>query len=461
MLHRLKKIYGSENFSYFIRYFAVFTLIFGLMTMIIFQLMRSTMYQSSDENFKEFLDDPSLIVNFALARGISSDAEVIIEQETPDASSVAPKKVEEAPDSGQPFKPSKLRLNSNYHVILYDKDGNIVNDLDTISGLSSIKVDPEQLDEIVEQTVTTAFGDDESYRMITCDISDEESVVAMNLDIHYATILYNTTQIMDSISHYESTVMLVMISFWLISILASIYLARVSLRPLLMSFQKQKDFVENASHELRTPLAVLQNRLESLFRKPEATILESSEKIASSLEEVRNMRILTTNLMNLARRDDGLKPEIGPVAPTYFETIFDNFTLIAEENDRQLIVENRLKGLIYTDKTLLKQVMTILFDNAIKYSEEGGVIRILLDLRDRHLIFSIADDGLGISDADKKKIFDRFYRVDKARTRQKGGFGLGLSLAKQILDILNGSITVKINHPKGSIFEIRLPIKTK
>lgn len=68
--------------------------------------------------------------------------------------------------------------------------------------------------------------------------------------------------------------------------------------------------MENASHELRTPLAVLQNRLESLFRKPEATILESSEKIASSLEEVRNMRLLTTNLMNLARRDDGLKAEI-------------------------------------------------------------------------------------------------------------------------------------------------------
>ena len=297
--------------------------------------------------------------------------------------------------------------------------------------------------------------------MITCDISNEETIAAMNLDIQYATILYNTTQIMDSISRYKSTVMLVMISFWLISIVASIYLAQVSVRPLLISFQKQKDFVENASHELRTPLAVLQNRLESLFRKPEATILESSEKIASSLEEVRNMRMLTTNLMNLARRDDGLKPEIGPVAPTYFETIFDNFSLIAEENDRQLMVENRLKGLIFTDKTLLKQVMTILFDNAIKYSEEGGVIRILLDVRDRHLIFSIADDGLGISDADKKKIFDRFYRVDKARTRQKGGFGLGLSLAKQILDILNGSITVRNNQPKGSIFEIRLPIKTK
>ncbi len=83
------------------------------------------MYQSSDENFQEFLDDPSLIVNFAMARGISSDAEVIIEQETPDAGTITPKQEEEAPEPGQPFKPSKLRLNTNYHVILYDKDGNI------------------------------------------------------------------------------------------------------------------------------------------------------------------------------------------------------------------------------------------------------------------------------------------------------------------------------------------------
>lgn len=75
--------------------------------------------------------------------------------------------------------------------------------------------------------------------------------------------------------------------------------------------------MENASHELRTPLAVLQNRLESLFRKPEATILESSESIASSLEEVRNMRMLTTNLLNLARRDDGIEPEITEVNPSF------------------------------------------------------------------------------------------------------------------------------------------------
>lgn len=460
MLSRLKRIYQTDNFSYFIRYFAVFTLIFGMMTMIIFQLMRSTMYQSSDDNFKEFLQDPSLIINFALARGISADAEVILEQNQDSESTSSSSSNQSKEENRKAFDPSKkLRLNTNYHIILYDSKGNILNDQDALSGLSGLKLNTKKLNEIVETSVTTAFGEDESYRMMTVDLSKSNMIASSNIDIRYATILFNTTQIKDSLSSYEATVSLVMVSFWLISIFASIYLSRLSVKPLLASFQKQKDFVENASHELRTPLAVLQNRLESLFRKPEATIMESSESIASSLEEVRNMRILTSNLLNLARRDDGLKIEITEVPAGFFNDVFDNYQMMAEENGRTLQVTNTVHQSIHTDKVLLKQLMTILFDNALKYTEEEGQIAISLSASDRSLIFSVADNGLGISDDDKKKIFDRFYRVDKARTRQKGGFGLGLSLAKQILDSLNGTITVKDNQPKGTIFEIRLPIK--
>ena len=224
--------------------------------------------------------------------------------------------------------------------------------------------------------------------------------------------------------------------------------------------QKQQSFVENASHELRTPLAVLQNRLETLFRKPEATIMDVSESIASSLEEVRNMRFLTTNLLNLARRDDGIKPEIAEVSPQFFKTTFTNYGLIASENDRVFESENRIYRPIMTDQLLLKQLMTILFDNAIKYTEEDGKIEFLVHCTDRHLYLTVSDNGIGISATDKKKIFDRFYRVDKARTRQKGGFGLGLSLAKQIVDSLRGTITVKDNKPRGTIFEVKITIQS-
>ncbi|MBS8053072.1 cell wall metabolism sensor histidine kinase WalK, partial [Streptococcus suis] len=83
--------------------------------------------------------------------------------------------------------------------------------------------------------------------------------------------------------------------------------------------------------------------------------------------------------------------------------------------------------------------------------------QITANIKDKSVYFTVADNGLGISDADKKKIFDRFYRVDKARTRQKGGFGLGLSLAQQIIKTLGGKISVRDNQPKGTIFEVGLP----
>lgn len=108
------------------------------------------------------------------------------------------------------------------------------------------------------------------------------------------------------------------------------------------------------------------------------------------------------------------------------------------------------------DKALLKQLMTILFDNAIKYTDKEGVVDIKVKTTEKNLLISVIDNGPGIKDEEKKKIFDRFYRVDKARTRQTGGFGLGLALAQQIVISLKGSISVKDNLPKGSIFEVKL-----
>ena len=288
----------------------------------------------------------------------------------------------------------------------------------------------------------------------------ETNSSTVSSNVKYAAVLINTSQLEQISQNHEHLIVVVMASFWLLSLIASVYLARVSVKPLLESMQKQKSFVENASHELRTPLAVLQNRLENLFRKPEATIMESSESIASSLEEVRNMRFLTTNLLNLARRDDGLKPEIAEVSPQFFKTTFTNYELIASENDRVFDYENRIYRPFMTDQLLLKQLMTILFDNAIKYTEEDGKIEFVVYATDRHLYLTVADNGIGISAADKKKIFDRFYRVDKARTRQKGGFGLGLSLAKQIVDALRGTISVKDNKPRGTIFEVKIAIQS-
>lgn len=437
MFKKLRKNWYAEDFSYFIRNFGVFTLIFSAMTLIILQVMHSSLYTSVDEKLLSLSKNPQDIIQLAVNRA------------TEDVKDLGSGSVASASDK-------KPNVSSNTEVILLDSNLNQLVTGNRFLGLDRITFNKKDLNHIRQLHVVNSYGQDEIYRVVLTEMN----IDSVSTNIKYAAILINTSQLEQISQNHEQLIVVVMASFWILSLLASLYLARVSVKPLLESMQKQQNFVENASHELRTPLAVLQNRLETLFRKPEATIMESSESIASSLEEVRNMRLLTTNLLNLARRDDGIKPDLGEVQPEFFNTIFTNYEMIATENHKVFHFENRIKRTIITDKLLLKQLMTILFDNAVKYTEEDGEINFVITATDRNLYLTVSDDGIGISQADKKKIFDRFYRVDKARTRQKGGFGLGLSLAKQIVDALKGSISVKDNKPHGTIFEVKIAIQT-
>lgn len=437
MFNKIKNNWYAEDFSYFIRNFGVFTLIFSAMTLIILQVMHSSLYTSVDEKLLALSNNPQNVIQLAVNRA----SENLKDINGGDVSSNSDKKV---------------TISSNTEVILFDSNLNQLVTGNRFLGLDKITFNKKDLNHIRQLHVINSYGQDEVYRAVLTEMNIE----TVSTNIKYAAVLINTSQLEQISQNHEQLIVVVMASFWILSILASLYLARVSVKPLMESIQKQKSFVENASHELRTPLAVLQNRLETLFRKPEATIMESSESIASSLEEVRNMRFLTTNLLNLARRDDGIKPEFEEVEPDFFNATFTNFEMIASENNRVFRFENRIHRTIITDKLLLKQLMTILFDNAVKYTEEEGDIYFEISTTERSLYLTVADNGIGISAADKKKIFDRFYRVDKARTRQKGGFGLGLSLAKQIADALKGSISVKDNKPYGTIFEVKIAIQT-
>lgn len=442
MLNRIKRTVNADDFSYFIRYFGLFTLIFSTMTLIIIQVMRSSLYTTVDENLKIISKDRYSIISLASRAGNNMDRE-----EEEDSKSY------DEPDHEDRPKPS-VTSNSTA-ILLNDKFENVTTG-DGFLDLKSITFSKSYLNKIKQIQITNRYNQKESYRAYLVDIDPDDYIDG----VKYAVIMTNISQLEQTSEKHESQIALVMICFWGISLFASIFLAKMSVKPLLESMNRQKAFVENASHELRTPLAVLQNRLEALFRKPEATIMESSENIASSLDEVRNMRLLTTNLLNLARRDDGIKLEYGEINPSFFRQTFANYEIIAEENDKVFEYENQVDKSLVSDKVLLKQLMTILFDNALKYTEEDGKIRFVAQFKDRYLYFRVEDNGPGIPDEAKKRIFDRFYRVDKARTRQKGGFGLGLSLAKQIVEAFNGTIAVRDNKPKGTIFEVKLTTKS-
>lgn len=403
------------------------------MTTIILQIMRYGVYSSVDTRLQEAVNSYESYVNMALARIFSVET---------DGDGITFK-----------FDPSKKPNYkvSNIDVLLYDKEGNLLNTVDAYAQFGTVSLDTSKLNEIVDGQLQTSFGQKEKFHYVTIKVSSSDYP-----SVKYATFLVNVSQLDEANDRFITITISVMVVFWIISVAASVYLAKWSRKPILESYEKQKSFVENASHELRTPLAVLQNRLESLFRKPNSTILDNSESIAASLDEVRNMRLLTTNLLNLARRDDGLNPEIEDIVPSFIDDIFENYSMIAEDSGKTFIGKNQTNRTFKSDKTLLKQLMTILFDNSIKYTGDDGEIIFTVKTTDKQLILQVADNGPGIANEDKKKIFDRFYRVDKARTRQSGGFGLGLSLAQQIVHSLKGTIVVKDNIPKGTIFEVKL-----
>ncbi|MGT2674564.1 sensor histidine kinase [Streptococcus rupicaprae] len=444
MRDKFRKMLRSDTFAYFLRYTSIFSFVFLIMTVIILQIMAATLYRTTDEALLQSAEKPEKIILLAQVRSILG----------PDISEFKIKADPKNENHNPSGSDQILRAPANSNVILFDDEYTIVSDNDSTLGLDGIKPNFSDLNTVREVSVKTTFDRIDDYRYIVTKVSEDEGFE----NITYAMLLINVSQLKLMNAENKKIVMVVMASFWLISILASVALTVLTIRPIREAYEKQKAFVENASHELRTPLTVLQNRLEALFRKPEATIMDQFEAIASSLDEVRNMRILTTNLLNIARRDGDFQVTIEDIQPEFFETTFDNYSLIADETGKRFVGHNLVRQTIRMDITLLKQVLTILFDNAVKYTEDDGDIYMVSRLRDRQLVITVEDNGIGIADEDKKKIFDRFYRVDKARTRQNGGLGLGLSLAKQIVDRLGGQITIQDRYPKGTVFEVRLPL---
>ncbi|MBM7607736.1 signal transduction histidine kinase [Lysinibacillus composti] len=228
-----------------------------------------------------------------------------------------------------------------------------------------------------------------------------------------------------------------------------------------VSMEQQKRFVEDASHDLRTPLAIILGHLSLIQRwgKNDKRVLEKS--IQTSIKETNRVIELTNRLLQLTHIDKLEEEEID-------NSIRCNVTSILDEisNDYELIhqhinisINNSLgeKPFVAIQEEQLKQVLIILFDNAIKYSGDDKKIIVTLETQQQKCKIEIIDNGYGISNEDLPYIFDRFYRVDKARSRELGGTGLGLSIAKDIIQKYNGEISAESKLGKGTTITIILP----
>jgi len=224
------------------------------------------------------------------------------------------------------------------------------------------------------------------------------------------------------------------------------------------SFTQVRQFSSDASHELRTPLTVLKGQSELVLSKPRSKA-EYQEVLSSNLEEINYMSRVLEDLLILSKGDEGkVSLEKEPVElGSIVEEVSRQGEIFADEKEVKIILAYLEPVTILGDAHRLKQMVWILLHNAVKFTPSGGEIKITLQDLDDTVYFTIRDTGIGIPEQDLPKIFDRFYRVDKARSRMDGGSGLGLSICKHIVDRHHGTVDVESKLGEGTKFKIRFP----
>uniref|UniRef100_A0A7U3YHW4 histidine kinase n=1 Tax=Geobacillus sp. (strain Y4.1MC1) TaxID=581103 RepID=A0A7U3YHW4_GEOS0 len=251
-----------------------------------------------------------------------------------------------------------------------------------------------------------------------------------------------------------------------IAVLLSYFMSKRALVPIQEAYHRQRQFVADASHELRTPLSVILSSVEALEMEEELTKNELTQKLLDRLrEEIKRMTKLMNDLLTLARADSAhaslqLVKETFDFRPHAERTLRLLEELASKKNIR-MHFHSPESVIIAADADKLTQLLYILLDNAIKYTPDGGEVTLSIDIapfkQQRILTISVKDTGIGIPPESLDRIFDRFYRVDKARSRQQGGHGLGLSIAKWIVDAHGGTIHVQSEVGKGSEFIVKIP----
>lgn len=320
--------------------------------------------------------------------------------------------------------------------------------------LQQLKLNKGHLNELHDVRI----NQQNNFRTLTFYVPKTNSNLAYAGD--YLMIVTNTDSEKASIEVFKRVLTWSMLIFWVISILLSYVLARLNMRPILRSWQLQREFVANAAHELRTPLTVIQNKLELMLTHPNDKIMDQTEQITLSLSEVRRLNSLTSDLLLLARSDSNMTQiRTETVSMKAFLTeVSQPYSEIAASQDKQFTEQIDLDRRLTIDKQRIHQLIVIFLDNALKYTEPGDTVTLMARVVGTRWELQIKDTGIGIADSDKPHVFDRFYRVDKSRSRATGGNGLGLSIAKWIADSHRGRISITDNVPHGTIFTISFPL---
>lgn len=439
-----RQILKKQLVNHFINNWLIFVAIlavFGGMVILMFNMIT---YSSLDKELKEassvFLEEQNRINNisdFFAKEGMLEENDRELERGLKDI---------------RDYNLSRKIKNPKYTVIIRDGNLNVINS-DDLSSMydeykSQIVFDTSNLDKVYNIQIAGKFN----YRGINLKLDSDEKE-----DVRYIQILVNSDNEKILANAFKDVVVSGIAAGIFFSLIASYFLAKRNLVPIAETMAKQAEFVQNASHELRTPLTIIQTKQEMLLREPNAKIIDKSEDIILSLNETKRLAKLTKDLMTLATADRLVLEKESVNIDELIENTIKPYEELVLLEEKELKLELNYGKEVNVDVNRMQQVLIILLDNAMKYTETGNTITIASFLKDGKCNIEVRDTGIGISDKGLKEVFNRFYREDRARNRETGGSGLGLSIANTIVTAHNGTIRASHNNPKGTIFTIKLP----
>ncbi|MEY2348993.1 sensor histidine kinase [Lentilactobacillus buchneri] len=428
----------KQQLSLFLKELVGFALLFAVLGLVVFFLFHQSIYKNIDQGL------------------VTQKQNVLSNRKAPqfrtggNAQNPAPAK----PNNGDtPFRTNILVFNKKGQIINAQMLGNRIYNL-----FINTELDKSQVNKVREVTLMSTDNTLHYFRTLLIKVpkSNSNPIYAGN----YVLILENIDTDLMAVNSFKRSLLTTLVFFWIVAIAIAYFLSRSSMKPILDAWKRQRQFSANAAHELRTPLTVIQNQMEYMLTKPKTKVIDQVDPISTSLDEVRHLQTLTNRLLMLARSDSGTieinKQEVD--LKPWFSQILKPYDDIAASQHKSMVTVLKADDKGRLDKDLIRQLLIILLDNAIKYTPAGGTVTVMTALNRDRLTIEVRDTGTGIPDADKKRIFERFYRSDKSRNSKTGGNGLGLAIAKWIVQQHSGTISVKDNYPKGTVFDVLIKL---
>ncbi|WP_415950229.1 sensor histidine kinase [Mitsuokella jalaludinii] len=355
--------------------------------------------------------------------------------------------------------------NDRLFFYVFDNEGRLLN-----FARASFRIEPFILDTIAQEKVepggVTVFskpGSENTRKariMLTAQqVRDDEGHATQTVYVGKdVTAMYNGMEKATYALAFLGAIALV------IATIVGHVLSGKAMIPLRQAYEKQRQFAADASHELRTPLAVVMASAELLQNDPSIKSPFLRQVIDDVRDEVKKMTKLVSDLLVVARSDNKalkLKPQKFNLSALIEQTA-RLMQPLAEQKKIDLQAENLPKVEIQADEQKIRQLVLILVDNAVKYTPDGGRVSVRYESTEKGRVrFAVSDTGIGIAKEDQAKVFDRFYRVDKARSREMGGNGLGLAIAQEIVHLHKGRIWIQSELGKGTTFFVELRTKFK